>query len=438
MCYNKVMVKVECKKIRIAALFAVAFLSILSLSNVAHAANNSDADYKVIVETMLTLDISANSVTLNLNPASKPFDYGDLDVTVTTNNSTGYKLSVTGASTDLEEENDARLKIPTLDALSGGYTDSTFTANRWGYGIAGSGIYGPFVSGAEIVNKTGPVNNDVTTLRFAAKINGTQAAGSYSDTLTFTAVANPLPPKLQNITASDCPTDPTSIVDARDGQTYTIKQMPDGRCWMLENLNLGATEITKDLTSANTNLSTTIPAATFNSWRATGTSFTRTYEQGQVIPITTANSSNHLAADSSSGAKYGTLYNYCAATAGTSCVGASLNTTSTGYDLCPKGWRLPMAGAASDANNEFQALYVSLGSKAANMIKSISDGGASLALSGMSTTNLSSQGSMGNYWSSTLKDNQFMYVPIIGSSYFMSSNYNARDTGFSIRCILKN
>ena len=436
MCYNKVMFKVERKTIGIAALFAVVFLFVSSIGNVAHATN--ETDYKVIVETMLTIDVSANSVTLNLNPAANPFGYGDVDVAVTTNNSTGYKLSISAGSTDLVEKNDSSIKIPTLDALSGGYTDSTFTANRWGYKVGTTGNYGPFVPGAEITKKTGPVNSDTTTLRFAAKINGTQPAGSYSDTLSFVAVANPLPPKLQNITTSDCPTDPTSIVDDRDGQMYTIKQMPDGRCWMLENLNLGATEITKDLTSANTNLATTIPAATFNSWRATGTSYTRTYEQGQVIPITTTNSSNHLDTDSNTGTKYGALYNYCAATAGTSCVGSSMNTSSAEYDLCPKGWRLPKAGATNDSNNEFQALYVSLGSKAANMIKSISAGGAALTLSGMSTTNLSSQGSMGNYWSSTLKDSQFMYVPIIGSSYFMSSNYNARDTGFSIRCILKN
>lgn len=190
------MVKVECKPLQLIILVAMSFLFALSIENMAYSAGSADNAYSVEVESALTVNVSANSVTLKLNPTSKPFDYGDLDVTVTTNHVTGYKLTMNSASTSLIEGNDSSLTIPTLADLAGGYTDESFTANRWGYKVGTTGNYISFASGSKIASSNGPISNDTTTVRFAAKIDGTQAAGTYSDTLSFMATVNPLTPSL--------------------------------------------------------------------------------------------------------------------------------------------------------------------------------------------------------------------------------------------------
>lgn len=54
---------------------------------------------------------------------------------------------------------------------------------------------------------------------------------------------------------------------------------------MAKNLDLGRTTLTADLTSANTNLTNTITAPTFNNWKKE--SGTRTYTAGESINMTT-------------------------------------------------------------------------------------------------------------------------------------------------------
>ena len=155
---------------------------------------------------------------------------------------------------------------------------------------------------------------------------------------------------------------------------------------MVNNLDLGRTTLTTNLTSANTNLSTTISAATFNGWKKT--SGTETYTAGEFINVS--------GTDSTSGTAYGTLYNYHAASAGT--ITGSSNSNNASYDICPAGWRLPTGGSSG----EFQALYTQYNYSAALLRASIASGGAAFAFAGnFSSAAPTEQGSDGYYWSST-------------------------------------
>lgn len=244
---------------------------------------------------------------------------------------------------------------------------------------------------------------------------------------------------MQNLPYEECTEEPKVLIDSRDGQTYMVQRLKDGNCWMMDNLNLGANDITGDLTSDNTNLADgvePITAATFNSWRVLGSGNTipQTYDAGVYVPITTSNSNDHLDTDPVSGTKYGTLYNYYATSAGT--IQGSTNATNAASDICPAGWRLPTGG--DDSASDFQNLYsyyqtnTEIRAPAAE-----TNGGAAIGLAGMFGTAPTRQGTYGFYWSSTrYNDTNMRNLQINNSDLVNTARYTSRATGYTIRCIL--
>ena len=213
-----------------------------------------------------------------------------------------------------------------------------------------------------------------------------------------------------------------SLIDARDGASYTIAKLKDGNIWMTKNLDLGRTDLSENLNSVNTNMSNpNIPYATFNGWRKT--SGTPTYDAGEYINIT--------GTDSTSGTAYGTLYNYYAASAGT--ISGSVNSSNASYDICPAGWRLPTGGSSG----EFQSLYTHYNSNAL-MRAPIANSGAAFALSGgFGGGSPLNQGTAGGYWASTRSNDTGMYSLYLNASNVGAANPFSRNNGNAIRCILK-
>ena len=244
-----------------------------------------------------------------------------------------------------------------------------------------------------------------------------------SDT-TITANASYVAAEIQNLSSSNCTTTASYAKDNRDGHVYTIQRLADGKCWMMENLDLGRTELTTDLTSSNTNLTNTITAATFNGWKKTSGS--STYIDGEFIPVE--------GADSISRTLYGTLYNYCATSAGTICTNS--NSSNATSDLCPAGWRLPTGDTAT---GEFKALYsLTDYDNSTKMRAPITSGGAAFAFAGYFDISAPvSQGDRGSYWSSTGNErfNSETYLLGIGTSS-VSTNSTYRSSGRSVRCVL--
>ena len=232
---------------------------------------------------------------------------------------------------------------------------------------------------------------------------------------------------MQNITSSMCTSTPISVMDARDGQTYSIARLADNECWMLDNLNLGATNITTALTSDNTNILDvdTISAATFNAWRKTSGS--ETYTDGEFIPIS--------GTDTVSGTKYGTLYNYCAASAGTYCYDPSdgINHGNLTTDLCPKGWKIP-------TTSEFTATATAYNNSVSEVHNPVSSNGAAFAFAGVfADSTPRDRQSTGEYWTATKygnNSNGFVYRFSINPQVDLTA-INLRHNGLSVRCILK-
>ena len=393
------------------------------------------------VAPSLKLTIPSSSIVLNLNPPTKTFDSEDFTVEVGTNNQTGYTLTLSTPNDDTFLNRDSSsdgvsAKLYTLD--SGTYTETTFTPDKWGYSINSNTAipstitsgFVPFQSGNTLMESSTAVNHDETELTFAAKIDYLQPAGSYATDLIFNLVANPLVDYMQDLDPTLCTTTPMTAVDNRDGQEYTIQKLADGNCWMMTNLNLGAVELTKDLTSKNTNLAATITASDFNGWKKTTN--TANVNAGEFIPVN--------GTDSTSQTPYGTLYNYYAASAGT--ISGSSNTSDAIYDICPSGWRMPTGGA----NGEFQNLYnQSAYNTLAKMRAPISSGGAALAMNGCAlNSGPEGVGNLyANYWASTYGNGGAGYMNALnvningGSNHIAPAATYVRGYGFGIRCVLK-
>ena len=217
-----------------------------------------------------------------------------------------------------------------------------------------------------------------------------------------------------------------NLIDNRDNHSYAVAKLKDDNIWMAENLGLGRTNLTTDLTSANTNLdanANTITASTFNSWiKSSGTN---SYTSAELVPVT--------GTDSTSNTPYGTLYNYCATSAGTICSASNANNDDATNDLCPAVWRLP----TGNTTGEFQALYnLTDYNTNAKMRAPIASGGAAFALAGaFSSSTPANQGSGGYYWSSTRYNNSAMYSPYLNTSSVDLVGYKFRGSGAATRCI---
>ena len=115
----------------------------------------------------------------------------------------------------------------------------------------------------------------------------------------------------------------TTLSDIRDGNSYTVRKLADGNCWMVDNLNLaGGTT----LTSATSNVSSnyTLPASS------------------------TTGFSNNSVAYVYNDTTYGGYYSWNAATAET---GKTAVNQNVAYNICPKGFTMPTNSQAVAIDN---------------------------------------------------------------------------------------
>ena len=250
-----------------------------------------------------------------------------------------------------------------------------------------------------------------------------------SDNAILTANASYIDTEIQNLSSNNCTATASRVRDNRDNHVYIIQRLADDNCWMMENLDLGRTDLTTDLTPSNTNLTSTVTASTFNGWKDLINS--RTYTVGQLLPLD--------GIDSISKTPYGTVYNYCATSAGTICTESY--TRDMTNDICPAGWRLP-TGAVN--TGEFAILYSKSEYHSYDKMRApIADGGAAFALAGqLDSYGSASKGSTGYYWSSThgplsnSTGGNTLRIEKSSSAVYAGTGIIG-SVGNSIRCILK-
>ncbi|MBR3169523.1 hypothetical protein IKF23_03750 [Candidatus Saccharibacteria bacterium] len=464
--------------LNIIGLLACFFVSLFPA--IAHA---ESLDYSVTIDPSINITIPTNVVALELNPLNKTFSYQDLGISVSTNNSLGYKLTMdsTNHTTNLVNILDSTKTIPTLPIAIGStsgtsitsYTESNFKDNAWGYKIgtitnpvsSDTNNYLPFIPGTTIAINHALADNDTTTLRFASKINYEQPAGLYTINLNFNATVNPTnPPYMQNLDPSLCVANhSTLVVDSRDERSYYIRRLKDGKCWMVQNLRLG-----QDLTP--------VTGALVLTEQDTDISSTDTYNPRSQFVLTNQVADGKMPAknvyDQSVSANgyiwddsafyctndYGCYYNFYTATAGVTAEGERAvitQNTDVSTTICPKGWTMPTGGNVIE--NHLTADYYEL----IKAYKSSGDSGATLSRALLvdpiiNTENTNGESAPGfvlaggyyvgggnlfgeraYYQSRTIRSLIYGYDLLINTSSQSWTDFTNRVNGRPVRCLLQ-
>ncbi len=399
---------------------AVYFYSLVIKS---HAEEGATLNVAANIGSVIALTLDANELNLSTNPNN--FVHDSLNVSVSTNSQFGYTLTLEDAddSSNMTHTNSSITDVVT-SAFTGSKTSGDMESNTWGFSLDNTNYYSIPVLGSPVAlkrtNTTMETAYETTAVDFGVKV-GMLTAGSYRDTVRFTAYVNgidgnpddgttPSDPgggeTMQEFSCSELSNVNDSIIltDTRDGNRYTVKKLADGNCWMTENLRI----INKTISNTDSNLpegtTWTIPASSTSGF-------------GFVL-----SNNNKAYLDST----YGGYYTFYTATAGWGKI--SLNSGDAKQDICPKGWRLPTAGSYG----EFQTLYKNYKSSA------LMQGDPGFVLSGyVFNDSVGGQGSTGFYWSSTIFAENTAHSLKITSSEVEKADRTIKGRGCSVRCIAK-
>jgi uncharacterized protein (TIGR02145 family) len=291
-------------------------------------------------------------------------------------------------------------------------------------------------------------------------------AGAYNDVglSVFTCSAIPSTPAY---TTTDWSLYTVIVKDTRNNQDYRVRKMPDGKCWMIDNLKLA----NATLTSADSNVTAnfTIPANPMNKsadhgngvcvgGTASGTgayltcdgTSTQSAANTPYIAWTDPSSAdnsysdnctdqNGVSSDSLTGCGY--LYNWYTATAGS---GSYANTSGDmAQSICPAGWRLPSAGTGTA--NEFSVLNgamlnggsPSTANTAATRPNWRDKGPFEGSTAGYYYSGFINTGHYGYYWSSSAASTTTVLILNFNySTLYPGNNAYGKNYGLSVRCVL--
>ena len=349
------------------------------------------------------------------------------DLTTSTTNPTGYKLT-------------ANLSQPepgiSIKLKGGNITTSTdLTAGA------------PALT---LKTTTEASSNDTTEVTLNFTIDGTVTPGTKELKLNYSIADNEAEEELatlQSFTTAQCNTLPTytgsneeaviELTDTRgDNQIYQVAKLADGNCWMLDNLKLGSTTGTLELTPQDTNIASNLTLP-----QVTASAPIDTQEEIDAL-LDTPFVFGPVPGDTGEGAtNYGYLYNWSAATAGESRTSHDENAGNAPYSICPANWRLPTGGSGG----EFSALDIafggtgqSAGSGEPNIALWQHDGPFKGVFSGIWGGGFGGQGDFGLLWSASAYPG---YAVLAFFAYFGETEVypgfdGYRDVGFGVRCLL--
>lgn len=315
-----------------------AFFGVITSKAVLAIEKTDTASFSIQESPSLSVSISSSSVVLDV----KPTPYGQfgrvpITVDVSTNNTTGYNLTMSADVTSLSRTSAVSGAIPEIPTLPEAFTctDETesscdlFPNGYWGYKIGeDNSRYLPATTSGSIIATTySASNSNKTTVYLATKLNNEKPTGTYSGVnISFVATTNPVPFYMQDVDKNILDIfvsnvgDTVVLRDRRDEQDYTISKLADNSYWMTDNLNLAGG---KQLSTSDTNIQTsyTLPSSNIS---------------GSMICNTGDDS----------------YYSYNVAVAESN-VGAN---THAKYDICPLGWRLPSASDYNRLQQEYSTV----------------------------------------------------------------------------------
>ena len=379
--------------------------------------------------SVLTLSTDGNIAISNLTPGNKGISANDYTVTVSTNSVAGYTLSATvGCASGTGCFNSKILGDGNNNDFAMVETTTTLTPGKWGVSLDSAATENsnfktlPLYSDtAETINQTtdasgtaasGYQGTQDTTFRVGAYAAESQVAGTYTNVINFTAVANIVieaPGEcsstescMQTFTADMCEAQasdaPVTLTDARDGSTYTVRYI-EGACWMTQNLRITGT-VSSEYSNFSTNSSVNVCEG----------------------DLTDGNSFDEARCHGSGNTTNGVWYNYAAASAKT--ITGDSNDTLATEDICPANWHLPSYDTTNPAGS-----VNSLSSTSATSVLKFSP----------VTGGFYDNGSLGNtsrgYWWSTTAYNANGRYNLIYDGSSLSTNGIYRSTGRYIRCV---
>ena len=487
------------------AVFYIA-LSFCNLNTKSANATEASTNTEVALNVDSVINISApTTATLNCTPgataAAAQLCTTTASIGVGTNNITGYTLQMNatnGSPTALT--NSAASPAATIPTLSQAYSSSNFPINSWGYtggldkssetgGYDCSSNYCPILAYEStssnyapnhVIKATNaPATTSNTDITFGAKVDISKPSGTYSTSVTFTAVTNFVPdpdapatcqtkvPSVNymqeinstnesSILAAMVEDQPYYIKDSRDEKVYCISKLKDGNLWMLDNLRLDLVASKNNITSSNTNASDTYlnylkngGGTTSDQYPTAGVSYADSSNYYSIPKIAIKNVDNEnwnpdtvasVTYGNGSG-KIGIYYNYCAASAGSYCWGNGTSYTGSpssdpksgtlydiDADICPAGWHMP----TTTSGGEYYYLYNTAYAANATNFKTA----LSTPLSGyFNNGSANYQGSSGDFWSSTWNNTYSMRLLRVNASNVNPSSSYDRYRGYSLRCI---
>ena len=444
----------------------------------------------------LTLTLSSSNLVIsNLAPGTSD-NSNEIAITVSTNAAYGYNLSATVGNsttynnTDLTHTSGSsagKFSSIAFQSNPANYISSISSNNTWGYSIDSGTKYNGLPLYSDTTNiatlkstdTTPSTGTDTVNFLIGAKASTTQPTGDYKNVINFMAVTNPTPMsleqsyaaanktkyngyyKIQDMNQSICAAaeledDILQVIDTRDNNVYKISKLKDGKCWMVENLNIaGGTA----LSSTDTDFDSSYTLPTTNGWTVT--------DGKLVLPAsaTSGFSSDNYASLYNSGRKENcgssgqntqcySYYSWDTATVGS---GRNLSSSSKDapYSICPKGWRLPISGDQLNDDYKRGDFYTLASSYGANLESNYhADTGTgsnfynnagpntipNFLLSGQyqSSNSFDRGGSEGSYWSSTSDSGTSTARYFIFSPTDLYVTYSRfRSVGASVRCLSK-
>ncbi|MBR0465770.1 hypothetical protein IJJ02_03250 [Candidatus Saccharibacteria bacterium] len=336
-------------------------------------------------------------------------------------------------------------KIDVLDAS--GATVGTITSSGQSLNLAQGDTYT-----IKPTHTTGYGTNAITKTSGAGTLNGKQfTVGAGAATINVTS--KPLSP-MQNWTgcSSLAQGDTKEVYDTRDNETYLIGKLKDGKCWMLENLNIsGGTA----LSSTDTDFESTYTLPTTNGWTTSSgklvlpASSTSGFSTNNYAYVYNSGNKENCGASGQNTPCY-SYYSWDAATLGSG-RSISANDTDAPYSICPKGWKLPTAYTTSASNWQTTSdFYVMAHQYGLDSTTSTSESDSDfynqagpgtlpnfLLAGNYGYGSFINGGNYGSYWSATSGSNtsSARYLVFSSSSVNSANSYN-RCMGYSVRCVL--
>ena len=482
------------RKIYILYIATISIISLIYINNTSALDYSSNVGIGFTFNPTLSVSLSSSDLVIpNLIPGNT-LDSNSINVSVVTNATYGYMLSATVG--DNTHDNSNLTHSNNTNVFSSIATDadlpSLTTDNTWGYNTS-------LDSGSTWSNYNGLSNSSNTTLldkdsnisssidfRIGAKASPVQPSGTYTNTITFTAVTKPTPITLSEAYASEGKTmingyytmqDMTStiydkteairaqlqVLDIRDYKLYWISKLADNHCWMTQNLDLDL-DSNRTYTHWDTDLGwndsdnldinanwkpdrSTIDftiGSTISGWQNSNTE-PYSANPGDIYFYTSNSDTNDIQYNSlqectnaghNDCTHYhaGNYYNWSAAV-------ASNNTSDIASEIaldsiCPMSWKLPdglynvlsysgiMSGGNTYSNNGFNNIRIN--PLYFSRSGFINQGGSIL-----------DTGYEGRYWYSRCSSLNYSRSLIFGATRILASDNNRRYNGYSVRCVAR-